>query len=696
MYCVRVCARDIRASPGVELEILRVINWTCTITLPLSLSISIFIDYSKPVEHVSRYPHKSPIYVLSDVSSQSENEFEEQRKYRKHKIRRLEVANGKRHHRATSGGEYRRNPFSRRTKHKQLSPSPPPLSHRRRQRNNYHQQSHFHQQQQQHQNYAHSPPHHQQVDISLDSLDSITDGEYDENDENADDELADLERLKLSRDKLRVALAFEERQEELGQYKNSLRERLQYRMRKSPSPKYRKEYPREEYPRENELQLLPPLQALSDAEEEDEPEPNEQQPQIEDPAELRLRLIALKSAILKKHMARKKRDAERAYSPTDMINRVHPAISNDDDIDDLMEISPAASPERIPSPPRYSIDDAVDTKPVDMDLAETDSDDQHTAWDPWSNNNWNSMDNAGGSWRCFMPNSLPPVSMPIVIDEDDEEDIKRGRGSFHVFNDDEEVPPPPPPFHIPQMHLEDEDARDAMHLVDHHSNHSSVTDMQCVSMENSQTHTRSLDKSRADSSDDEAGALRAMLLSNLRPNRPPPPPPPPAESPPPLGVSSSPPATVPLPVPAPARPPVPQVKGELDPASDSDDPEELRSLLLSSIATKKRVSDPKSKSATSPLILKNAVRRFQASGLPMKDEEPLEEHQAAVEEDIAEPKADEEQPVPEDTTEPKADEIVPEPSIREASPSQWYQSSRHSILLSYRSPSLLRRRPPRS
>ncbi|KAH8234444.1 hypothetical protein KR038_010140 [Drosophila bunnanda] len=619
----------------------------------LSANLANQYNYSKPVGRSFRYQHKPTIYVLSDVSSQSDDEFQEQRKHRRHKIRRLDLSD-KRHHRTSNGGDYRRNPLSKRIKHKQVSPSPPPL-HR------YHHQRHLHQQ------------HHHQEGILLASLDSATDDECDVNIDDEDDELADLQRLKLSRHKLRVALALEERQEELGQYKNSLKERLQYRLRKSPSPKFRKEYSRA-----RELQLLSPLQALCDAEE-DEPEPNHQDSQqqetlTEDPVELRLRLIALKSAILKKHLARKKRDAERAYSPTDMIQRVHPAISNEDDIDDLMEISPAASPDRIPSPPRYSIDDAVDTKPVDMDLAETDSDDQHNAWDSWAHN-WNSMDNAGGSWRCFIPNSLPPVSMPIVIDEENEEGDTKAElcesRAVEVFTDDD-VPPPPPPFHIPQMHLEDEDARDAMHLVDDHSNHSSFTDMQSVTMDSSQTRSKSLDKYQPDSSDDEAGALRAMLLSNLRPNKPPAPPPP-AEPPFPPVIHS-----VPVPVPAPVHPPAAKVNEESDSDSDSDDPEELRSLLLSSIATKKRINHTHSRSATSPLILKNAVRRFQ----PIKNEESLEDQQSVEEQYIIEPKADEnnftdpspgdeelsqdQQPVEEDLTEPYVDKTIAETSNREA------------------------------
>ncbi|KAH8401444.1 hypothetical protein KR009_005532 [Drosophila setifemur] len=596
-------------------------------------------NYSKPVERIPRYhQHKSPIYVLSDVSSQSEGELEIQRKYRKHKVRRLELGRRNDPH---MNSDTRRNPLSRRYKRQHSSPP-----RRRQAYHSYqpspHQQRHFNQQ-----HFNHSSPRDHQDSILLDSLDSVTEdelNEYDVNDENED--VLDLERLKLSRDKLRLALALEERNDMMGQYKHSLRERLQCRLRKTPSRKFRRDYPEE-----NELPL-PPLQQLSYGEEE---EPEQEQPQGEDPAELKLRLIALKSAILKKHLARKKRDAERAYSPTDMINRVHPANPNhDDDIDDLMEISPAASPERIQSPPRFAIDDAVDTKPVDMDLADTDSDEQHKdGWNSWPNN-WNSLDNAGGRWRCFVPNSLPPVSMPIVIDEEEEEevDIKQGDRCrlVNAFVDDE--PPPPPPFHIPHMHLEDEDARDAMHLVEQHSNHSSLTDMQSVSMENSQTRH----KSQLESSDDEAGALRAMLLSNLRSIRAPPPPP--AGTPPPL---SPPPSN------AAQTAAVAQLQEESNQAVDSDDPEELRSLLLSSIATKKQV---KSSSGLSPEILKNAVRRFQSSGLPMKEEDQLQEQAEELLEEQSQSeklkiKDEEQQPIQEEATEPSAALEIPKETIEE-------------------------------
>ncbi|KAH8275444.1 hypothetical protein KR026_007299 [Drosophila bipectinata] len=564
----------------------------------LSANLAHHYSYPKPVGRFPRHTPKSPVLVLSDVSSLSENELDAQRRKIKQKLRRMDLA--KRY----GPSDTRRSAISKRTSYKHHHALPP----RRRQpyhhySQNYHLPRHY-------KNHASSPPHHQDT-ILVDSLDSLTDDEfdeYDEDDENEDE--LDLERLKLSRDKLRVALAREERQQ---MYKNSLRERLQVRLHKSPSPKFTNDYSR--FP---PSQLPLPLKHISD----NEKNTSEQAcgKKDDDPAELRLRLVALKSAMLKKHFARQKRDAERAYSPTDMINRVHPSITNTDEIDDLMEISPAASPEREPSPPRFTLADMEDTKPVDMELAETDSEDQNREYENWNawGNNWNSLETAGGSWRSFVPNSLPPVSMPIVIDEDDEDDIRahdpRGRVENIVFDDDEE-PPPPPPFHIPPMHLEDEDARDAMHLVDHHSNHSYITDMQSVSMENSQTRMRS----HTESSDDEAGALRALLLANLRSIKPPPPPPPPPEcppSPPPVNFvpSAPPPSAVELP------------REESNESYESDDPDQLRSLLLSSIATKKAVKPSLRDNRGLPEILKNAVKRFQNSAFsPKKVEEPARE-----------------------------------------------------------------------
>ncbi|XP_033246907.1 uncharacterized protein LOC117185756 [Drosophila miranda] len=530
-------------------------------------------NYPELEERTVRLPRKSPVYLFSDVSSYSDNDYDydSQRNYHRSRLSRVDTG------RRLLNGDHKRSTYARRYKpqylrSRQLTPS----------YKNYHLQKSTHHH------------HYQEQDaLLLHSFDRFTDDEireYDVTSENEGEEVLDLERLKLSRDKLRVALAREERNDMLGKYRNSLRERLQYPLRKSP-----KDYPANKGLLSPPVQQLPDVFCLEEGAEANAP-PSAPSPRG-DPAELSLRLIALKSAIIKKHMARKKRDAERAYSPTDMINRVHPTVSYTDEIDDLMEISPAASPEREPNPFRCHTEDAVNTKPVDMDLAETDSDEQKGPWNTWANN-WNSFDRAGGSWRCFMPNSsLPPVSMPIVIDSDDD------------LYDDEE-PPPPPPFHNRPIHL-DEDARDAMHLVDEqNSNHSSLTYTQSVSMENTETQTKSFYKSQTpETSDDEAGALRAMLLSNLKtakeakPTRIPLLPTP--------GLSFPPALLPPLPVPAPTLA-VSTLKSDSIGSSDSDDPEQLRSLLLSSIATKKGSCFRTIKSRLSPEILKNAVRRFQS------------------------------------------------------------------------------------
>ncbi|KAH8371807.1 hypothetical protein KR093_008938, partial [Drosophila rubida] len=495
----------------------------------LSANLANQYNYQRPhrIDRYTPYQHFSPISVLSDVSSLSDEEFEPPKKYRRHKSKRAE---SKKH-----GQLVKRNPFARRSQERQMK--------KKRRHSHYCQQ--------------------QQAAMLFDSLDSLTDDEIAEYAENENDDCEDLERLKLSRDKLRVALA------RAGSYdlkpKHSLKERLQYRMRKSPSPssnckEHQLKHTEELSPRSLDSFNQQPSKVVHADQEQ-----QQQELLDDDTPELKLRLIALKSAILKKHMARKKRDAERAYSPTDMINRVHqPNISHEcDDIDDLMEISPAASPERTAySPPPSNF-----VEPVDMDLAQTDSEDERQQWA----DNWQTTVNREESWNCFGPNSLPPVSMPIVVDDDDQEEqlAQQKQGNFNYDNG---VPSLPPSYHIPHMQMEDDDARDALHLVEHQSPHGSLTDIQSISMDNSQTQTQL-------TSDDEAGALRALLLAKLKPA---------------------------------AKEVEVVVAQEKSEAHDSDDPDELRLLLLSSIASKKK-PDVEETPEKSPEILKKAVRRFQVA-----------------------------------------------------------------------------------
>ncbi|XP_067628307.1 uncharacterized protein [Eurosta solidaginis] len=101
-----------------------------------------------------------------------------------------------------------------------------------------------------------------------------------------------------------------------------------------------------------------------------------------------LRLIALRSAIMKKHATRKKRNAEIAYSPTDFDDLVVEPISVvDSEIEELhgdMELSPASSPHLLLSPIHCddeqnsnisleTVDQQIDTKPIDMDIVSSDS-----------------------------------------------------------------------------------------------------------------------------------------------------------------------------------------------------------------------------------------------------------------------------------------------------------------------------------
>lgn len=110
--------------------------------------------------------------------------------------------------------------------------------------------------------------------------------------------------------------------------------------------------------------------------------------------EQELRLIALRSAIMRKHATRKKRNAEIAYSPTDFEELfVEPVSYVDTDIEELegdMEISPASSPRLLLSPIQCddeqnsnisldTVDNQVDNKSVDMELASSDSEHEYNS-----------------------------------------------------------------------------------------------------------------------------------------------------------------------------------------------------------------------------------------------------------------------------------------------------------------------------
>lgn len=129
----------------------------------------------------------------------------------------------------------------------------------------------------------------------------------------------------------------------------------------------------------------PPLQDEVVVVEEDKTE--DKQESDDSLEEQELRILALKSAMLKKHMVRKKRNENVAYSPSDFdeiykCTSESPPLNNIDDQEtcNSMEISP------VPSPKLVLSDDGragIDTKPVDMDIVNSDSECELPAYDEW-------------------------------------------------------------------------------------------------------------------------------------------------------------------------------------------------------------------------------------------------------------------------------------------------------------------------
>lgn len=150
---------------------------------------------------------------------------------------------------------------------------------------------------------------------------------------------------------------------------------------------------------ENEIQCVPDDSADSSEEKE-------------------LRLIALKSAVLKKHMERKRRNAEAAYSPTDFDDIISSCVVNSEDKladlevvdldeDDSQNGCVTASP--IASPQLMMLDDGqedssqmVDCKPIDMDIANSDSEDTGTG----ALNSWNAEMSCSIPYPPYPPNDI--------------------------------------------------------------------------------------------------------------------------------------------------------------------------------------------------------------------------------------------------------------------------------------------------
>ncbi|KAM7343607.1 uncharacterized protein ACRADG_010588 [Cochliomyia hominivorax] len=238
--------------------------------------------------------------------------------------------------------------------------------------------------------------------------------------------------------------------------------------------------------------------------------------------EKELRLIALKSAVLKKHMARKIRNAEAAYSPTDFDEMLSSGILKEDnklediDVVDLeteysQNLCVTASPEA--SPQLMMLDDQdeslqmVDCKPVDMDIANSDSED-------WS--------------KDAETEAEPVLPTFSVVSHDFTNHFLYGfyMPDMHELPppppgvDDYKYAPPPPPYHkiyndqIQDMELEKEE------LIENQVNFENILNYNVPSRIQTGAANSSIlienTTHNDDNEDEEEEALRALLLSKFQ------------------------------------------------------------------------------------------------------------------------------------------------------------------------------------
>lgn len=346
--------------------------------------------------------------------------------------------------------------------------------------------------------------------------------------------------------------------------------------------------------------------------------------------EQELRLIALKSAVMKKHMARKKRDAEVAYSPTDFDDMLSgSAVLNQVvDIEELenytrnsMEISPVASPKLLLSPDNaensrmsmasdtIEITEAVNTKSVDMDIANSESEDELQSY-YCENKKWMPIEEIplpamSGSSIGISQNLLQtpydgifyptPIHYTNFYTKAHLEPPPLPPGVF----DFDELPPPPPPFHlhsppsevfnINKVKMEKNICEDAdIRMTDIRSLNESNPSNKIIDINNSDNLEKKekyllspdINKTIQSGEDDneEEEALRALLLSKFNSPRA-------CESK--HNINKR--VTSPL---------------TSDLSQEAEDPDTLRSLLLSSISNRKLCQNP------TESILKEAVRRL--------------------------------------------------------------------------------------
>ncbi|KAL9917248.1 uncharacterized protein ACN2A1_003097 isoform 1-T1 [Glossina fuscipes fuscipes] len=238
--------------------------------------------------------------------------------------------------------------------------------------------------------------------------------------------------------------------------------------------------------------------------------------------EKELRLIALKSAVLKKHMERKKRNAELAYSPTDFDDMLKFGVLENDiksDIEVDLEGEDSQTPELISSPlaspklllsPQYMDDgedsqqQMVDTKPVDMDIASSDSE-------------------QGEVFNQFRPvvQHQPQPTMPLSSSE-----LPFGMQhqdyAFSLYVSGlkveplppgveyyEEIVPPPPPFHQENLSVQEMEVENQENLEDDSSTKINKNPA-VIGQKNVEA------KELSSCEEEEELALRALLLAKFQ------------------------------------------------------------------------------------------------------------------------------------------------------------------------------------
>uniref|UniRef100_A0A1B0F9X2 Zinc-finger domain-containing protein n=1 Tax=Glossina morsitans morsitans TaxID=37546 RepID=A0A1B0F9X2_GLOMM len=243
--------------------------------------------------------------------------------------------------------------------------------------------------------------------------------------------------------------------------------------------------------------------------------------------EKELRLIALKSAVLKKHMERKKRNAELAYSPTDFDDMLKFGVLENDiksDIEVDLEGEDSQTPELISSPlaspklllsPQY-IDDGedsqqqtVDTKPVDMDIASSDSEQVEVFNEFHPVVQQQEQQPSSLSTLPLSSNELPfgiqhqDYAFSLYVSGLKVEPLPPGVEYY------EEIAPPPPPFHQENLGVQEMEVENQENPED---DSSTKTNKNPTIIEQTTVEVKELSSCE----DEEELALRALLLAKFQ------------------------------------------------------------------------------------------------------------------------------------------------------------------------------------